>query len=748
MRASKIAVVVGVGVASVLAVAIAVLQSLDFNEYKAVIIDAVRDATGRELVLEGDLGLRVGLAPRLIVDGVRFRNAPWGSRPDMMTVKRFELTVGLLPLLRGEIDMQRVVFIEPDILLESNAKGEQNWIFTGGESKKDAGAAWDFTLGTGYATNARIVYHDAASQKIQTLVLEALATTIVEGGTRVQLQTKAVYNQVAVELEGRLGRLRELLRGLDFPLDVTVRALDAEVKVQGTVSNFLDAAKVDLRFDAQVESTAKLAALANADVPDIGPVHVTGALRNPEGAFRLDDLALSARLGQAGLKGEGKVANVLAPSGIDLVFKLDAPSMAAFAALTGDQPLPQVGPLAVSGRLLDVKGGYQIRKLNYRLGESDLAGEITVQSTGERRRITAALQSALLDLDAISPTPGEAPADAGGTTESAEKPARVFPDARFPVEALRSLDADFSLKVARFRSGGATYENLEYKVKLEKGRLDIEPFKAGIAGGTLNINATLDASKKVPRLESRVDIKGVELGRLVDQFDKGLMSGMPLTVKLRMKGDGFGLREVLADARGELSVQAGKGSIDYAKLTKSDAGSILDVRTLIAPSLKPIPTVDIYCAVVRFAIANGQAVSSRSIAVESGRINLAGGGHIDLRTEALDLTIKPTPRAGVSLGGAALADLVAIGGTLAEPAPKADVLGIAKSGASVGAAVMTGGLSLLGQVVYDQVAKDREPCKTALAAELETPGKPTPVTASKEAPPERLQDALMPADGG
>ncbi len=59
------------------------LLTLDVNQYKGRIAEAVKDATGRDLTLKGDIKLVVGFSPSLAVNDVAFANAPWGSRPQM-----------------------------------------------------------------------------------------------------------------------------------------------------------------------------------------------------------------------------------------------------------------------------------------------------------------------------------------------------------------------------------------------------------------------------------------------------------------------------------------------------------------------------------------------------------------------------------------------------------------------------------------------------------------------------------------
>jgi len=41
-----------------------------------------------------------------------------------------EVQIALLPLLTGDVVVRRVLLEEADVLLEVNAKGEKNWVFT------------------------------------------------------------------------------------------------------------------------------------------------------------------------------------------------------------------------------------------------------------------------------------------------------------------------------------------------------------------------------------------------------------------------------------------------------------------------------------------------------------------------------------------------------------------------------------------------------------------------------------------
>ena len=76
MRLSTILKALTVLIVAVLVGAIIVVMNIDFNRYKDLIAEKVKEATGRTLVIDGDIKLELSLSPSLAVDGVKFENAP------------------------------------------------------------------------------------------------------------------------------------------------------------------------------------------------------------------------------------------------------------------------------------------------------------------------------------------------------------------------------------------------------------------------------------------------------------------------------------------------------------------------------------------------------------------------------------------------------------------------------------------------------------------------------------------------
>lgn len=115
--------------AVLLAGALYALTFVDLGRFKPQIEAAAQDATGRSLKIEGPLHIGFSLIPTVVAEKIRFDNADWGTRPQMVTAEKLELQVALLPLLTGGIDVHRVTLEGADIYLETDKRGRGNWEF-------------------------------------------------------------------------------------------------------------------------------------------------------------------------------------------------------------------------------------------------------------------------------------------------------------------------------------------------------------------------------------------------------------------------------------------------------------------------------------------------------------------------------------------------------------------------------------------------------------------------------------------
>jgi AsmA protein len=128
MRVGKIlGIVIGAIIAVVAVALLAVRLFVNPNDYKSRIAAAVKQSTGRDLALDGDLKLSVFPWVGLELGRARLGNlAGFGPAP-LVSLQSATLRVRLLPLLARHLDVGRIEIDGLALNLQRNAAGRGNW---------------------------------------------------------------------------------------------------------------------------------------------------------------------------------------------------------------------------------------------------------------------------------------------------------------------------------------------------------------------------------------------------------------------------------------------------------------------------------------------------------------------------------------------------------------------------------------------------------------------------------------------
>jgi uncharacterized protein involved in outer membrane biogenesis len=223
-----LAIAGGIAVLALIVIAIAI-ATIDVNAFADPIRQRVRDATGRDFVI-GSIGLTRSLTPTLVLDDVALGNAPWGKAPRLLTAKRIEARVALLPLLQRRIDIVRLELVEPVFALETAAEGRANWTFEGEPGTaapaampaRAAPAPGTLTVGDLAVARGTLTFRNDVSGRTTTVAIDALAMAVRGPESAIDIDFRGKIDAVAVDLEGELGSL-EALRQRRWPYPVSVR---------------------------------------------------------------------------------------------------------------------------------------------------------------------------------------------------------------------------------------------------------------------------------------------------------------------------------------------------------------------------------------------------------------------------------------------------------------------------------------------------------------------------------------------
>lgn len=244
--------------------AIVALSFVDLGRFAPQIEAAAQKATGRALKIEGPLHIGISLTPSLVAEKVRFANASWGSRPDMMTAEKLAIKLDVIPLLSGKVALKSVELKGADIYVETDKGGKGNWEFGAGAPAADASAKGGPALAgvpEVAITDLKIAYRDGNTRKV----------------------TKAEFENVSIEPRG--GGVHAMVAG---DVNGSTVAFDADVTQSGDDISFKNASLTVADTSVKGDIAVNLA----------GTPSVKGALTSDK--FDLTPLASSGGSGKGG----------------------------------------------------------------------------------------------------------------------------------------------------------------------------------------------------------------------------------------------------------------------------------------------------------------------------------------------------------------------------------------------------------------------------------------------------------------
>ena len=186
----------------------------------------------------------------------------------------------------------------------------------------------------------------------------------------------------------------------------------------------------------------------------------------------------------------------------------------------------------------------------------------------------------------------------------------------------------------------------------------------------------------------------------------------PVGLSASLRSRGSSPRALAAGASGRVLFTQGGGRIDNSVMDMASGGILAQLFGALNPMAKEEPFTQWDFTVVRLNVENGLGELSPMLG-QAEKLTIVGAGKIDLRSEELDIEFNTKPRTGVGLtADMFVTPFVKVSGTLAQPGIGLNTTGTLLAG---GAAVLTGGVSLLAKGMADRVMAEGDQCVEALA---------------------------------
>lgn len=652
----KVLLLAVAGIAGVIVLAsVAVWLFFDPNEYRDEISAAVKESTGRDLTIEGELSL--SLFPWLAIEVGRTElgNAQGFGDEPFMRFDDASLSIRLLPLiLRRQVTVGTASIEGLVVNLGVAANGRTNWddFMQAGdaapaadpESATEQGP--EIEVGRFVVRNANVSYNDAQARSAYTITGLNFESDGIGPGDPFDLDAEFDFSAQPGDLSGHIA-IRGTTMMTEALAEITIQGLNMSgalrgVTTQPAVFNF-DSREMKVDTVAEVVSPGEmdLSILGVSISANAEPFSYAGSPQ-PKAEIHVAEFSLKELLRS---------------------LDIEPPATADAAALSR---------VSFNAKAAVTETAIGLESMTLDLDDSTMVGSLSLPLT-ETGAIRFDLKIGAINLDGYM-----APPDASTTTKGPE----AADDFEIPVDVIRELEAKGSLKIGRAYLSGLEFRNLELGLASSGGKLRLHPLAAELYDGTYNGDVRIDASGDVPSISVNEKLSGVNLSGLAkSMFDQENISGT-INGSFALRGAGRNLAAIREDLDGNMSLELKDGAWEGTDIWHQ-------LRTARAMYRREPPPEPVLPARTRFTSVSATGMvtdgifENNDLKVLLPFLQLTGKGFIDLPAGHVDYSVdarildKPELMTGVT--EAELNDFtktvvpVRISGALTSPSVRPDI---------------------------------------------------------------------------
>ncbi len=615
---------------------VGILIFVDPNEYKGPIVDLVKEQTGRDLVIEGDIDLSVFPWIGLELGKVSLNNPKGFTDEQFVAIERVNIKVAFLPLFTlqtrvGELELKGLL-----LNLQQRADGVTNWddlVAAGGSdteaapdtpapesSPQDPAAGSSAAAETALAglyiggvdiQDANITWRDDASSTVTKIERFNLNTGRIRLGDPIKLKAKfALRNQApkliaGVELAATAALdLAAQKYGLnDIRLDIKASGPPLPGNEQALALS-ADSITADLNADSATIKQLILEVAGLESRVDINASNIQGDKPQVAGTLQLE---------------AGSLREVMQTLALEIPVTAD----------------PEVlGKLKMETAFNGSTEAVELSDLNLIFDDSTLTGSMSVKNF-EKPQVKVAMALDRINADRYLPPPVETPE--GDETEAAAAAADA--EIVLPVEMLRTLDVEGSFKIGELQVMNLKTANLDTGITAKNGLVDLKPLNIDLYDGQYRGAASLDVRGDKPLYATNMKLTTVKVGPLLNDFmEDGKVEGTA-SFDVNIKTTGERVSVLKENLNGVLEFQFLDGALKGINIAEKLREAEAKIKR---KTYRPQSTAQ----KTDFAALEGNAnikkgvVSIGNFVLEAPLFRSAGSGTAALPTEELDVRVE------------------------------------------------------------------------------------------------------------
>lgn len=601
------------------------------NDYKKDIVAFVKENTGRQLNISGDISLSFFPWIGLDLGKVEISNAKGFSKKPFAKMTHLQVRAKLWPLFQQRLEADTLVIDGLTLSLAKNKQGKGNWEDllqnTKGEkttsvsNKSQKDTKTQTSLVAAFAINgirisqSQFNYNDqqlkqtTSIKNIQLDIGQLKANTAIPFSSQFEFQQAGLYAKIDFTNSIKLSPdYKEIsLNNVTLKIDTKL----ASLKKAQTVN--LNSQKITLNLDKQTARSKKVNVAINNAKLNMS-FSAKNIFSNPSVNSQLNIETLNPRIAMNG-------------------FGLVLPNMSDKNALTKFNA--KFKALASTKKI-------SLSDLIIKLDDTQIKGSASVNLPSSS---SLNLNIDTINLDRYLPPPSI-------TNSKKAKPAKqktALEVALIPVALLTKVDMKANIKVNKLQIKKTHWKNLSLVTKAKDGNVNVNPIKLQGYGSTINSSLAIKATKQSASLSAKLNIKNIKSGEVLKDFmgEKNLQ-GLT-SVKANINTKGVKLTQLKQNLNGNIQFNLKDGIIKGFDLEHEINKLNAKIKRQPSPAT-PSPLQTKFTNLNASGLIKKGIIYNKDLRAATPFARIIGQGNVDLPKEQLNYvaTVKLTNSRDIS----------------------------------------------------------------------------------------------------
>ncbi len=609
---------------------------ISLESYTRLASDKVKETTGRELQINGDITISLLPTPTITIKDVTLTSLPNAHYPSLLEVKEVSASLSILSLLKGKIDISTIEINKPVINLERMLNGVASWEFakipsnvskTSMGEMNDNKAPFSLYINLIKIVDAKLNYVDFADKTkgnnaipttidIDRLEIKELhgpsdlACQFYSSGKNYDVKGNIQDKQGVITLTIDLNALQEKVNfSGNFAYDNMTFA--GQLKLEGAAKNLQNIFPdipilhdLDHKLTFNINSDKKLLKISDIDFT-AGKILAKGnanfhfADNKVDLRVKLLDKTfflatsfayLDQNLSLNDINFTADKANLTGNVGVkdwdqELVvsYNVKISEIPTIASLFGKTLPISLGDMWLKGETIKqqkfLKTNINKFTLEFKKKPINFSGAVTINLVSAKPKILSDIMIASLNLDDFTDVPSNSLSTSSGQSVNNSVPwSKDIIDLSF----LNKLDGDLTLTIQKIIKGSLIFDNVKTTMLLAGGVLDIKSLNGNLFGGSLTATGQISSQVNQP-VSFKASLKDAKLKNIVSQGNKIKVTQGTVNLITDLKTKGQSQFQYVGNLFGKATLTASDGIVsgfDLQKLLDS-LRNIRDLQTIL-----------------------------------------------------------------------------------------------------------------------------------------------------------------------